>query len=96
MSEADREDAERSAVRDQRELDNIQAEIFVVEMGTEFWLSLRDWGVSKGLLSRSDERLLEAAASAFEKMPSSKQCRQAVELLGRLRDEGCPLEQDAA
>ena len=96
ISEADREEAERSAVKDQRELDNIQAEIFVVEMGTEFWLLLRDWGTSKGLLSPSDERLLETAASAFEKMPSSRQCRQAVELLGRLRDEGYPLEQDAA
>ena len=96
LSETEREDAERSAVKDQRELDNIQVEIFVVGMGTEFWLSLRDWGVSKGLLSPSDERVIEAAASAFEKMPSTRQCRQAVELLGRLRDEGCPLERDAA
>ena len=96
VSEAERSDAERSAIKDQRELDNMEAEIFVAEMGTEFWLALRDWGVSKGLLSPSDERLLNAAAAAFEKMPSIRQCCQAVELLGRLREEGCLLEKDAA
>ena len=95
LSEAERGDAERSAIKDQRELDNMQAEVFVAEMGTEFWLALRDWGVSKGLLAQIDERILEAASSASEKMPSSRQCRQAVEVLGRLRDEGCPLEKDA-
>ena len=96
LSEVEREDAERSAVKDQRELDNIQAEIFVAEMDMEFWLSLKDWGVSKSLLAASDERLLEAAASAVEKMPTTRQCRQVVELYWRLRDEGCPLEKHAA
>ena len=95
LSEAERGGSERSAIKDQRELDNMQAEIFVAEMGTEFWLALRDWGVSKGLLAQIDERILETAASASEKMPSSRQCRQAVEVLGRLRDEGYPLEKDA-
>ena len=96
MSPADREEAERIAVKDQKEWDTIQDEILVAQMGAEFWLSLRDWGVSKGHLSQNDERILEVAASAIEKMPTTRQCRQAVELLARLRDEGCPLEKDAA
>ena len=95
MTETTREADQRSAVRDQRELDGMQAEIFVVETGAEFWRSLSEWGTSKGLLSAGDERLLEVAASAERKMPSARQCRQVVDLFSRLRDEGCPLEREA-
>ena len=87
----DRTEAEQTAMKDQRISDGIQSEIFVVEAGQSFWSDVKAWGVSKGIIAPNEETILDVAASASVKVPSSRQCRQAIEILRRLHGEGCQL-----
>jgi hypothetical protein len=78
--------AKRTAVKDQRVLNGIEAQTFVINAGTEFWKRAKQWGDSRGLLSSVESSILAVAASA--KVPSEKQCVRAVEALRKLQSEG--------
>ena len=82
---------ERSAIKDQKMLNGIEAQAMVVNAGGTFWRSVKEWGVGQQLLSSKDDGILEVAASVPKKIPSEKQCIAAVEILRRLQSEGCQL-----
>ena len=85
-------EAGRAAARNQRELNGIEAQTAVVNAGPEFWMEIKGWGVSKGLLSPDDSGVLDVASSIPNKIPTEKQSERAIEILHRLQDEGCQLE----
>ena len=92
LTSRERAEANRAAVRDQRELNGIEAQTAVVTAGPEFWMGIKEWGVLKGLLSPDDTGVLDVAKSIPERIPTEKQSERAIEILHRLQDEGCQLE----
>ena len=96
VSTDERKDAKRTAAKDQRMLNGIQAQLIVVESGTGLWSDLKTWGISSKLLSPNDIGILDVARSVPNKVPSEKQSLRAIEILRRLREMGCPLGADVA
>lgn len=92
LTEGDRAKAKRDAVRDQRELNGIEAQTAVVNAGAEFWRKAKAWGESKEILSATEIGILEVAGSIPSRLPSEKQSLRAVDILRRLNDEGCQLK----
>ena len=96
VSNDERKDAKRTAVKDQRMLNGIQAQRIVVESGTELWSDLKVWGMSSKVLSPTDMGILDVARSVPRRVPSEKQSLRAIDILRRLREQGCPLGADVA
>ena len=94
LSSADRADAKRTAVKDQRMLNGIEAQTIVVQAGSDFWSAVKAWGISRRLLSPDDAGILDVAAFVPVKVPSERQSLRAIEILQRLHEEGCQLEID--
>ena len=83
----------RRAKKEQKELNGIQAQMAVVTAGDRFWKDVLDWGRAKDLVTPKDAGILRAAASgAAGRPPSERQAIRAMEILGRLAEEGCPHE----
>lgn len=80
-----------SAVKDQKVLNGIEAQTAVVKAGGATWHSVKEWGVSRSLLSPTDVGILEVCGCVPDKIPSEKQCLRVLETLARLRSEGCPI-----
>ncbi|MDE2837956.1 MAG: AIPR family protein [Chloroflexota bacterium] len=89
LSTGDRSDARRDAVKDQRMLNGIDVQTTVVEAGPEFWGNLKEWGVSRGLLSPSEMEILDVAVSP-SRIPTERQSARIIETLSRLIEEGFP------
>ena len=91
MSSDDLTDARRTAVMDQRMLNGIEAQTIVFQAGSDFWSDVKEWGLSKGLLSPDDTGILDVARSVPDRVPSERQSIRAIEVLRRLHEEGCQL-----
>ena len=94
VSKAERDESRRSAVSDQRLLNGIEAQTAVVQAGPGLWSEIKEWGMTKGLLSPGDQETLNVAMSMPTRVPSVKQSNRSIEILKRLRDEGCQLGAD--
>ena len=92
VSSVEREEVKRAAVKDQRMLNGIEAQTVVVRAGSALWSDVKVWGMSKGLLSPDDQGILDVAISMPAKVPSEKQSLRTIEILQRLREEGCQLD----
>ena len=96
VSSVERNEVKRAAVKDQRMLNGIEAQTVVVRAGSALWSDVKVWGMTKGLLSPDDQGILDVAISMPAKVPSEKQSLRTIEILQRLRDEGCQLEIEVA
>ena len=92
VSSSERDEVKRAAVKDQRMLNGIEAQMVVVQAGSDFWSDVKVWGLSKGFLSADDQGILDIAISMPARVPSEKQSVRTIEILQRLREEGCQLE----
>ncbi len=88
----ERDEVKRTAVKDQKLLNGIEAQTVVVMAGSALWSDVKAWGMSKGLLSPDDQGILEVAISMPARVPSEKQSLRTIEILQRLREEGCQFE----
>ena len=91
VSSFEKGEEKRAAVKDQRMLNGIQAQMVVVQAGSALWNDVKAWGMSKGLLSATDQGILDVAISIPDKVPSEKQSVRTIEILQRLHEEGCQL-----
>ena len=91
ISSDDLTDERRTAVKDQRMLNGIEAQTIVFQTGSDFWSDVKEWGLSKGLLSPDDTGILDVARSVPDRIPSERQSIRAIEVLRRLHEEGCQL-----
>ena len=91
VSSSERDEVKRDAVKDQRMLNGIEAQMAVVQAGSALWSDVKVWGMSKGLLSETDQGILDVAISIPDKVPSEKQSVRTIEILQRLHEEGCQL-----
>jgi len=82
----------RSAVKDQKMLNGIEAQSAVLRSGAAFWAEVRDWGTARKLLSPTEVGILSVAAAMPGRLPSEKQCIRTMQLLQKLQSEGLALE----
>lgn len=84
----DQKETKRSAVKDQRMLNGIEAQTAVVKAGKDFWINAKAWGSAKRLLTATEIGILDVAASVPVRIPSEKQSLRALESLRKLHAEG--------
>lgn len=77
-------------VKDQKELNRIEAQSIVVEAGAQFWQNVLEWCKKEGEATDKERGILQYAASMPNKLPSDKQSIILVNLMARLRKNGCP------
>ncbi|MGH7641461.1 MAG: AIPR family protein [Candidatus Dormibacteria bacterium] len=78
----------RSAAKDQRLLNGIEAQTLVLKAGGPFWRAAREWGTERGILTPVEADILAVAASIPSRVPTEKQSTRAVGALRRLHAEG--------
>ena len=96
ISNDEKQEAMIAAVKDQKMLNDIQAQAAVVKAGGAFWLKVKEWGEAKAMLTQTEREILDVAAAIPMKMPSGKQCLIVLKVLERLHSEGCQLQLDSA
>jgi hypothetical protein len=85
---------QRSAARDQKVWNGIEAQSVVVNAGGDTWRSLKTWAKERRLLSEKELEILEVAAAVPSKIPSEKQALLIMKSLRKLREEGCVIRPD--
>lgn len=88
ISAEEQRNTARTARRDQRELNGIEAQIAVVNAGANFWLDALEWGKARRLLTPTEAGILGVAARVPSRTPTDKQSSKAIEILGKLNGEG--------
>ncbi len=88
VSVEDRQGAARTARREQRQLNRMEAQIAVVNAGGDFWARTLAWGQERGLLSPMELGVLRAAAGVPQRMPTGKQSAKALDALAKLHSSG--------
>lgn len=96
ISAEEQRNTARTARRDQRQLNGIEAQIAVVNAGAKFWLDALEWGKARRLLTPTEAGILNAAARVPARTPSDKQSSKAIEILAKLHSEGYPKEMTAS
>ncbi len=96
ISAEEQRNTARTARRDQRELNGIEAQIAVVNAGAQFWLDALEWGKARRLLTPTEAGILNAATRVPARTPSDKQSSKAIEILAKLHSEGYPKELTAS
>lgn len=88
---AEEKSQKHAAVKNQRMLNGIEAQMMVVNAGGPFWQEVIGWAKFRSLLSEEEGGILQAASMNRPKPASEKQAIRAVEILRRLQLEGCKL-----
>jgi len=91
ISGEEESEEQTDAVRNQRVLDGIEAQTVVVQAGGDIWRSVREWGISRRLLSPTEAGILEVAAAVPNRLPSERQSVIAIETLRKMHSEGCQI-----
>ena len=77
-----------SARKEQKTLNEIEAQMAVVNAGQVFWKEVKLWGISKSLLSPLEIDFLSVATKCTTKIPSGRQSKKILEVLYKLQEEG--------
>ena len=88
ISQDDLQDENRSARKEQKQLNGVQAQIAVVEAGGDFWGDVLNWGISRSILSPTEMGILRVASSIPMKVPSEKQSVRVLAVLEKMQHEG--------
>ncbi len=80
----------KSGIKNQKQLNGIEAQTAVVTAGGDFWTEVKQWGAREKLLSFKEANILDLAARVPLKIPTEKQCLVAMSTLQSLQAEGCP------
>ena len=78
----------RNAKAKKAQTDGISVQAEVVTLGADFWKEVLAWGRERKRLTPKDQQILEVCASIPRRVPSDLQSRHALEVLGRMRDQG--------
>lgn len=93
LSLDEQQERRRTARRDQRQLDGIEAQMAVVNAGGKFWREVTNWGQERQLLGTKDLGILRRAGQIPARMPTEAQVRLLTALLARLQEQhDCPYE----
>jgi hypothetical protein len=89
MTTEQRQGLVRSAVKEQKMINAVEAEIAVHALGAAKWRQVKAWGVERQLLTQKESDILDVAIAMPRRMPSDKQSVVLMKLLKRLQKEGC-------
>ena len=78
----------RSARREQRVLNGIEAQIAVVNAGGQFWADALAWSKPRDLLTPTEIGVLEVAAGIPQRTPTDRQSSKVIEVLSKIQSEG--------
>lgn len=81
---------EKEAKKEQKQNNEINYEIEVVNLGANYWLDISDWAKRKKLISKEEESILKIAYS-FERTgrtPTYKQSKRLLEIKNKIELEG--------
>ncbi len=92
ISVEEQRDSARKARRNQRELNGMQAQIAVVNVGGSFWADALTWGRERDLLTPRETGILQVAARVPGRVPTEKQSSAVIKVLGKLQSEGYTAE----
>ncbi len=95
--EDDRLSEGRVAASNQKMMNNIEKQKYVIEIGCEYWKALAKWILEKKQSISDKESNILALACQFErtgKIPSEKQCLVLLQLEDRMKQEGFFIEQE--
>ncbi|HEY8596443.1 MAG TPA: AIPR family protein [Devosiaceae bacterium] len=79
---------ERDQRKKKREIDGISAQSEVVNRGADFWREILELGLADRKLNPKDRQILQICASMPRQLPSELQCKHALSVLERLREQG--------
>lgn len=88
LTGSDQKDEKRSAVKEQRVLNGIEAQAAVVKAGGAFWQAARAWGAARKILTPMEAGILDVAAAIPDRLPSDKQSLKAIDALRKMIAEG--------
>ncbi|WP_244558893.1 AIPR family protein [Bradyrhizobium brasilense] len=91
MTHEEEQEEQSDAEKDQRILNGIEAQTVVVRAGGPLWRTVKEWGVSRRLLTPTEAGILDVAAAIPNRVPSEKQCLIAIEALKKMHQEGCQI-----
>lgn len=94
MTHEEEQEEQSDAEKDQRLLNGIEAQTVVVRAGGPLWRTVKEWGVSRRLLTPTEAGILDVAAAIPNRVPSEKQCLIAIEALKKMHQEGCQIGRD--
>ena len=83
--------AKRLAKKAQQVDNGIEAQKAIFDVGANEWREVIAWGNERKLLNETDSSILSVAAAIPNKIPTERQCLRIVEMMRRLRTEGCTL-----
>jgi hypothetical protein len=92
LTEEKESETQRAAIRNQRVLNGMEAQVAFVQAGGALWREVRELGASRRLLSEREISILSAARSIPARLPTEKQCTAIIETFRILTEEGCPIE----
>lgn len=90
ISTDEEKDIKSAGARDQKELNGIEAQSVVVEAGSQFWKNVLDWCIKEGEATEKERGILRYATAMPAKIPSDKQSVILLNMMARLRKDGCP------
>lgn len=93
ISAGEAKSAERSAKKDQKITNDINAQVEVIKYSAEIWKRVSEFAVMNHLVSPADVSALAIACKMPEKLPNSYQSKRLLALLSKVREEGFNLEQ---
>lgn len=64
----------------QRLLNGIEVQTGVVQAGGALWRTVKEWGISRRLLTPTEAGVPDVAASIPNRLPSEKQCVIAIDM----------------
>ena len=88
LTGSDQKDEKRSAVKEQRVLNGIEAQAAVVKAGSAFWQAARAWGAARKILTPMEAGILDVAAAIPDRLPSDKQSLKAIDALRKMIADG--------
>ncbi|MFC1621241.1 AIPR family protein [Candidatus Omnitrophota bacterium] len=78
----------KSAAKEQRMVNDIQNQTYVLGKRSEYWKRMSSWGVKKKLLTVKEMDILAVACRMPGKIPSEKQSKVLISIEKRIKKEG--------
>lgn len=93
ISSGEAKSAEKSAKKDQKITNDINAQVEVIKYSADVWKRISEFAVMNHLVSPADVSVLAIACKIPDKLPNSYQSKRLLALLNKVREEGFNLEQ---
>ena len=88
ISSDTKKEIDNSARKEQKVLNEIEAQVAVVNAGPMYWKDVAEWGANNYFLSSMEMDLLNLVSKLPTKIPSGRQSKKILEVLFKLQEEG--------